>query len=207
MSFKPHAITDFSRLTEDEIGPTFTIIKNQLTLNAATFPALPVAMIVFGPQIVAYTDILGKDEYAGKAADLAAARLTVETSARKNGIYVNGIANGDLVILEKSGYPLAKPHVPVGPLAKSTLKVNSTENPGEFAFDIEGVTHERGFLLCYTENTDTEPNPALWKWHWSATKRGLLSGIASSTKYKLVSVGLGTDPALSFSDVIVRTTQ
>jgi len=207
MSFKPHAITDLSPLKEDELGPTCTIMKNQITLNALTFPALPVTMVLFGPQITAYTDILGKDDYAGKAADLALARTTLETSVRKNGIYVNGVANGDATILAKSGYPLAKPHAPVGPLPKSTLKAKSTDNPGEFEFDIEGVTHALGFLVCYTLVTNTEADPKKWAWHWTSKSKGLLSGLDSSAKYKIASVGLGTDPSLSVSDVIVRTTQ
>src|SRR5258706_15717373 len=104
MSFKPHAIIDFSHFKEDELGPVAIIIKTLLTTNALTFPALPVAAATINTQSGAYTTILGTPDYAGKTADLAAARLTLETSLRKDGLYVNSVANGDAVILAKSGY-------------------------------------------------------------------------------------------------------
>ncbi|MEP7168749.1 MAG: hypothetical protein ABI855_05210 [Bacteroidota bacterium] len=208
MAAKSKVIIDFSGYQEEELGPVTLIITNSLTTNGLVFPALPVHTGDVVTQNVNYTTILGEPDYHGKAADLAAARLVLETSLKDNGNYINNtVAKGNLVICEQSGYPLAKQKQPVGPLPKSTLKIKSTDNPGEFEYDIEGVENADGFLICLVLATSTESNPHKWEWYWSSKTKGIIRGLESSKRYKAVSVGLGTDPLLTFSDPIERTTQ
>jgi hypothetical protein len=207
MSHKPTAITDFSHFHEEELGPTVMTISSQLTTNGTTFPDLPVAAATLATQGSNYTTILGRPDDATKTADLRAARTIVETSLKDNGVYINIVAKGDAVILAKSGYPISKPHQPIGPLEKSNLKMSSTDNAGEFSYEIEGVKNADGFLICLTLASNTETNPHKWQWVWCPKTRGIISGLESSKRYKAVSVGVGTDPQLNFSDPIERTTQ
>lgn len=207
MSQKQKAIIDFSDYQEDELEPTVNIIISSLTTNALVFPALPVVVLTLTNQLGAYTLILGKPEYHGKAADLSAARLILEASLSDNGNYVNQVAKGDPIKLAKSGYPLTKLRQPIGPLPKTIIKVRSTDNGGEFHYEIDGVNNADGFLICFTKVTNIETNPHKWQWQWCPKTRGLISGLETSTRYKLVSVAVGTDPLLTFSDPIERTTQ
>lgn len=207
MSQKQKAIINFRSYQEEELEPVTTIIINQMTTNALSFPALPVAVATMTTQIGAYSTILGKPEYAGKSADLAAARDIVEESLSSNGTYVNQVAKGNPVLLAKSGYPLTRIPQPVGPLPKTTLKAKSTDNEGEFEYEIEGVTNADGYIIAFTRASNTETNPHKWQWHWSPKTKGLIQGQESSARYKLISVAVGTDPNLTFSDPIERTTQ
>lgn len=208
MAGKTKVITDFSGYTETELGPATTEITNSLTDNASDFPDLPVPTATVITQNVAYMTILGKPDYHGKSGDLSAARTALETSLKDNGNYINNdVAKGDLVLCQKSGYPLAKTPQPKGPFPKTILKLMPTENPGEFEFEIFGVKDADGYLLCVVLATSTETNPHKWEWRWSSKSKGTINGLLSSTRYKAVSVAVGTDPLLTFSDPIERTTQ
>ncbi len=207
MSFTSKAIIDFTDYKEDQIGPVALTIGSSLTTNAADFAGLPVSGATVTSQANAYIIILAKPIYSTKTADLAASRTILETSLRSNGLFVNTVANGDEVLLAKSGYPVTHPPVHHGALAKGTLTANSTDNNGEFSFEIDGVLHAKGYMLCYTLSTNPETDPLKWSWQWCPKNKGLLSGLDKSAKYKLMATGVGVDPSLSFSDKIERTTQ
>jgi hypothetical protein len=207
MPRKQQAIIDFSTYTEAALPVTTDVIAAELTLNAATFPGLPVTGAALQLQNNTYRTILGKPDYAGKAADLGAARLVLETSLRSDGVLVNTIAKGDLVILQKSGYPLSKTPQPIGPLPKSTLELTPTNNKGEFTFKIKGVKQASGYIICITPLVNGEADPHKWQWFWCPKSKGTISNLDGSTRYKAVSVAVGSDPQLTFSDQIERTTQ
>jgi hypothetical protein len=88
MAHPQSAITDFSNFKEDDLGPAVDIIITELTANAGVYSALPVSVATLTSQKGAYTTILGKPDYAGKAADLAAARKPLQTTLHDNGVYV-----------------------------------------------------------------------------------------------------------------------
>src|SRR5438105_2905872 len=107
-----HANIDFSRFTDPTFDEACGKVKNQLTTNAADFPALIITMAIFGSHLVNYRTIADKPIYPEKTADLKAARLVLESDVRKNGVYVNQVAAGNAVLLAKSGYPVSKVHAP-----------------------------------------------------------------------------------------------
>jgi hypothetical protein len=117
------------------------------------------------------------------------------------------VAKHDLAILAKSGYPLTSAGGPIGPLPKTTLKAKSTDNAGEFSYEIEGVQNADGYLICLTTVGNPETDFHKWQWVWCPKTRGLIGSLESSKRYKLVSVAVGTSPVLTFSDPIERTTQ
>jgi hypothetical protein len=208
MAGKTKVITDFTQYGETEIGPTTATITDSLNTFAADFPDLPVPTATLISQNGAYTTILGKADYHGKSGDLSAARTTVNNSLRDNGNYINNdVAKGDLVLCQKSGYPLAKTPQPKGPFPKTNIRLTSTDNAGEFEFEITGVTNADGYILCLIVASGTETNPHKWQWHWSSKSKGIISGLLSSTRYRAVSVAVGSDPLLTFSDPVEKTTQ
>src|SRR4051812_10992734 len=119
MSNKQSVIIDFSDYSEDDLGPTVDPIIEELTDNAVVYPDLPVDVATLTVQKGSYTTILGKAAYAGKAADLGGARLTLEGSLRDNGVYINTVAKHDPIKLAQSGYPLTKAAAPIGVLNKT----------------------------------------------------------------------------------------
>jgi hypothetical protein len=209
-----HANTDFSQFSESEFDEICGIIKNQLTANAADFPDLIVTMITFGTHLTTYRTIADSDIYPEKTADLRAARLVLENDLKLNGVYVNQVAAGNLVLLEKSGYPISKLHEPVGALAKGGFK-KVTSIPGGFEIELVKVEHAVAYIICVmiTDELAIDGTRGVvnlmgtWPW-FSTTKTKLtIKNLKFSKKYSLAVVAIGTDPTLTFSDVIERTTQ
>jgi hypothetical protein len=101
------ASIDFRGYTAAEFGPLAHNIHDKMTANAATFATPPVTMAAL--QTLA-------DDYDAKliarasraTADVLAfntARDELEQSLAVLGNYVNGVAKGDAVIVEQSGFP------------------------------------------------------------------------------------------------------
>ena|SRR3569832_2239612 len=123
MPHQPHANIDLSHLDDDKLVEACGKIKNGLTDNAADFTGLPISMAIYGGHLDDFSTILGKQVYPSKTGDLNTARTVLLTDTRENGVRVNQVAKGDLSLLEKSGYPISKPHAPVGPLAQASFKI------------------------------------------------------------------------------------
>lgn len=205
--FKQKAIIDFSRYENDEIDETCGTIHTKLVLNAADFPALPVGMAAFLLLLNSYHTILIAPLYSDQTADLHAARKLLEDALRRNGVYVNTTADGDEVLLSKSGYPLSKVPEPIGQLEQARFKKVTSISKG-FEIEIEKVPHAEGYLVLTTAEKDSEPSDySLWQWHYFPNTKGVIDDLVVSSRYKIVCVGLGTDPKLNFSEPMVRTTQ
>ena len=208
------ANTDFSQFSESEFDEVCGIIKNQLTTNAADFPALLVSMVTFGTHLTAYRTIADSDIYPEKTADLHEARLVLEDDLKQNGVYVNQVAKGNMVLLQKSGYPISKLHEPTGPLAKGGFK-NVNSIPGGFEFDLVKVEHALCYIVCVMITDELVADGtrgivnrmATWPWYSTTKTRFTIKDLKFSKKYSLAVVAIGTNPTLTFSDVIERTTQ
>ena len=90
-----HVNIDFSRISQPKFAVLVQLIITSLSNAVLIFvaPIVPIATLKL--QLKAYTDILGMAKYPGKKADLAAARLVIETSLKTNGEYVDEVALGD----------------------------------------------------------------------------------------------------------------
>ena len=101
------AIIDFSGYTATELGPIAHNIHDKMTANAAAFAAPTVPMATLQTQITAYdTKLIARASNA--KTDIIAfneARDTLEETLGVLGNYVNGIAKGDSVLVDKSGFP------------------------------------------------------------------------------------------------------
>jgi len=188
---------------------TASEITHLLTDNAADFPALPVDMITFGGLAAAFYTILCRPVYPEKSGDLKAARKAVLKALKKNGVYINEHADGDRVLLGRSGYPLGKPRYPVGALSQTRIKkVTSIMN----GFDIEliKVAGARVYIVCVMPSASVIPNDyhyKKWPWYPFAKTKGRISDLESSVKFTLVAVALGSNPKLTFSTPVEHTTQ
>jgi hypothetical protein len=104
---KVKAIVSFSGYTGDELRPIAEAIHEKMSANAATFPSPPTSMSDLGAMVETYrTRLSAKTSRA--TADFVAfdqARETLQAALRGLGNYVNSVARGDVVIVEKSGFP------------------------------------------------------------------------------------------------------
>jgi len=101
------AIIDFTDYLAAELGPIAQIVHTDMTTNAATFTAPTVSLVTFLAQIDAYNAA-----YLARASNATAdvlafntAREVLEESLHRLGTYVNSVADGDVTIVEKSGFP------------------------------------------------------------------------------------------------------
>lgn len=101
------AIIDFSGYTAAELGPIGHNIHDKMTTNAATFTTPAVSMASLQTQITAYDAKLIARASDAKSDILAFndARNTLEQTLGVLGNYVNGVAKGDAMIVDKSGFP------------------------------------------------------------------------------------------------------
>ena len=123
------AITDFSKYKDAEMGPASQFIHDQMTANAATFTAPPVPMATLQTQVTSYNTKLGAKASRAIADKIAfdTARATLETTLGKLGNYVNTVAQGDAMTVEKSGFPsysTARPAVSGPPPAPTNLRLS-----------------------------------------------------------------------------------
>ncbi len=101
------AIIDFSDYTAAELGPVAQIIHDKMLLNAATFTDPTITMAALQTLITTYDQKLVARASRASADVLAfnEAREALEEPLGKLGVYVNLVADGDPVIVEKSGFP------------------------------------------------------------------------------------------------------
>ncbi len=101
------AIIDFGGYTAPELTPVAQTIHDQMLLNAATFASPPTAMPALQTLITTYGQKLTA-RASNATVDVLAfqtARAALEGALHDLGIYVNLIAKGDAMIVEKSGFP------------------------------------------------------------------------------------------------------
>lgn len=129
------AIINFSRYKAGKLGPDAQIIHDKMTANVLTFPAPALGLSAFQSLISTYDQKLA-DRASRAAADVLAlktARAALLEALRVLGHYVNGIAKGDPVIVEKSGFPsYATRRAPdtAPPAAPANLRLRHGKLPG-----------------------------------------------------------------------------
>jgi hypothetical protein len=206
-TYPNNVIIYFTRYTSGELANAASIIKEELIKNAATFPGLPVSSATIGTQIAALRTASGQADYYGKVQDVKAARKALEKSLRKNGNFINELAEGKEVILARSGYPRTKPRYPVGDVGQASFK-KVTSIPGGFQITLKKLPKVRTYIICALPK-EAAKNSDFQKWPWYPFPKtaGVISNLELSTRYKLVAVAIATNGRLVFSDPIEVTTQ
>ena len=132
---KTKAIINFDGYAAADLAPVAQTIHDQMTANAATFATPPVTMAALQTLLATFTTKLAAKASRATADILAfnAARDELETALGDLGNYVNGLAKGDAIIVEKSGIPsyTARQSGPPGvPAAPSDLRLRHGDVPG-----------------------------------------------------------------------------
>ncbi len=131
------AIINFDGYTAAELGPVAQTIHDKMTLNAATFAAPPVTMAALQALITTYDQKLVA-RASRASADVIAfnmAREALEDALGVLGNYINVVAKGDPMIVDKSGapsYDTARPADTSPPGPPTALRLRQSEASGGF---------------------------------------------------------------------------
>lgn len=129
------AIINFEGYTAAELSPVAQAIHDKMTTNAATFTAPTVTMPNLQTMITTYDAKLVARASGAKADTIAfnEARDALEEALGTLGNYVNSVAKGDAVIVDKSGFPsydTARPADTSPPAAPADLKLRQGDVSG-----------------------------------------------------------------------------
>jgi len=115
------AIINFEGYSATELDPIAQVIHNKVTLNAASFVDPPFTMVSLQTLITSYDQKLVTRASRAKADIIAfnEVREELEDKLGMLGNYINGVANGDPMIVDKSGFP-----------SYDTARVQDTTPPG-----------------------------------------------------------------------------
>ena len=176
------AITDFSKYKDGDLGPAAQFIHDQMLANAATFTAPTVTMAALQTLITTYNTKLVAKASRASADTVAfrAARAALEPALSRLGNYVNDVAQGDVNIVELSGFPsysTASPSLTGAPPAPQNLRLSRGSVAGSilarYKPQLQPSTNE---VQINTGSVDTPAD-----WHTAGIFKGQTAEITGLT--------------------------
>ena len=206
MARKPKVITNWRGMSEENFATAVDKTNKNLNTNALIFPALAVPVSTQVTLLKEYEIIRLATYYDGQAGDLKNKRKEIQANLTLNGNYINTLANGDMAILEKSGYPMAKDPHAQGPLEQTVLKLGVRNIAGELDYSITGALVDGvRVAIFHTLADDPELNPFTGTFYYTPKRKGVIKYLTSGKPRKCVSVAIGTWQELVVSEVVVKT--
>ena len=203
MPKKAKIITDFREYPESELSDSVSRILNYLKSGHDVFSALPVPLDLLKKQLKKINKVRNAMLYAGQSADTKKARRIVQRSLSSIGRYINDLANGNVSILNRSGFPLHKPCKAQGILPKTVLKLTAIRGSGRLKFEISIIRIQNvRYGIMYTLADNPEKDPSKWRFHYCSKKDGIMPNLESNREYKFVSFGMGSDRRLTYSNPV-----
>jgi hypothetical protein len=195
---KQKAVIDFTRVKDNDLTETSMLVHKKLSANP-DFPTPSPTLTVFLAAIEDYSTALvkAKDGTKQDTADKNAKRKILEEMLADLGNYVNITADGDLVKLEGSGFPLTKIPEPVGILEQpKSFKVTDGIEPGSVTVENSVVAKATGYIVLYYEvKTDgiIPANDSEWQSKVFSKASGLITGLKSGKKYVFKSAATSSE--------------
>ena len=167
------AIIDFSNYTAPDLSPVAHTIFDSLTLNAASFPALPVTLVTLGTQLGTYDETLAARASRAKLDVIAfnEARAVLEETLTQVGSYVNIVAKGNAMIVGLSGFPsydTSRTPDTSPPAAPTNLRLSQGDLSGSF---VARYKPEHSPSTNEVQTCTGDPNNAA-DWHTKGIFRG-----------------------------------
>ena len=126
------------------------------------------------------------------------------------GNYVNSVADGDLVALESSGFPLSKPPSPVGVLPAPRDLQLGDGGVGAISVSFQPVPGARAYLIQRAEG-ELPQDASGWTETLETKSRFTQRGLTSGVRYwfRVAAIGTGSTQAQTypFSDAASRYAQ
>ena len=209
---KQKARIGFTKYSNAEFAAIAQNVINKMSENP-DFPSPTPAISSVGASLKAFKAAIEKSTEGTKqdTAYTNEKRRELNSKLSNLGGYVNIVANGDLLKLDSSGFPVSKPPAPIGILPPPDyIHVADGENHGELAIKISHVPKASGYIVFYSE----VPGPANFNdWHsktFSKTK-GILVGLKSATKYVFKAAAMSSEANklnhYNYTETVARITQ
>ena len=152
-------------------------------------------MTVVQAAIKAYSDALIKCQDGTKqdTANKNAKREIIEDNLAHLGTYVNSVTEGNLTMIDGSGFPVTKLPEPVGiPPAPEYLKLTPGDTPGVMYIDIGIVHRALSYMLAYTQDPVPEK---IEDWHSKTFSKstGVITGLVRGKKYTFMATATSAE--------------
>jgi hypothetical protein len=188
----PRANTQFSKLTNANLGTYGQAVVNGLTASAGNFPTPPVDVATLQSIVNNYNTALTASIGGSllQRSQMRAQRNLLRNALRQNAIYVNQVAA--VLVSEETpysevateiistGYQLGAQPSPVGPLPEPTIKKFSSPRIGVLYVLVIKVPGARAYILEYGL---TGSNRSTWKTQSFANTRINALGLTSGQSY------------------------
>lgn len=195
--------TDYGKLPDGKIAPFAQSVISSLKGN--THFMIPAEMMALLESTT--NDFLLKLPKAkiGTSQDVTAkniAKVALTSVLQDAAKVVNAQANGDVEILQSSGFTLAKERTRKGVLPKpENFKVKSGTNSGDLLCVVDACLDARVYNF-YSSAIPSPANLNEWRLTPSTTRKKNISGFTPGKQYELKCAYLGTEETLVFSDSI-----
>ena len=183
---KSKAITSYTKYSDAIFAELAQTIITKMNKNPDfPTPMPPIATIQAG--LKAFNDAIAKSNVGNKqdTANKNAKRAELELNLANLGNFVNAIANGNISILDGSGFPISKQPEAIGILPPPAfIHVTDGENHGEFNVEISPVPKASGYNVLIAEFPAPEDD-SKWQVKTFSKSKGTIIGLARGKKYVL----------------------
>jgi hypothetical protein len=148
------------------VGSKLTWCRNiidKMTTNALLFPNPPVSVADFTTHVDALEAKQGLMPYGGRTATMErdSALTVVNTDLALLRTYVNMVAQGNVTVITRSGFPVSRTPQPSEPTPRVVIrKVKAGAHPGELAVSCLAVPRSRYFVEV--SEADENGNITIW---------------------------------------------
>lgn len=183
---KVKAIIDFSGYAAPALAPAAQTIHDKMTTNSGIFPSGPVTMAALQTLIGIFNTKLAAKASRATADHIAfnIARHDLENALAELGTYVNSVAKGDPVIVEKSGFPSYETTHAAADTAPPAAPTNVVLRQGDLSGSFVARYHpDRAKSMNEVQTCTGDPNVEA-NWHHAGMFSGgkaTVSGIAPAT--------------------------
>ncbi|MEI6055975.1 MAG: hypothetical protein WCR55_07945 [Lentisphaerota bacterium] len=188
------AVTSFTKFKDNDLFELSQSIVNKMTKNI-DFPTPIPTLIVVQAAVKAYSDALLKCQDGTKqdTANKNAKREILENNLSHLGAYINSIAEGNLTMIDGSGFPVTKIPEPVGiPPAPEYLKLTPGDTPGVMYADIGIVSRALSYIVIFSQDPIPEK---IDDWHAKTFSKstGVITGLVRGKKYTFMAAATSAE--------------
>lgn len=201
MALQPKVLTNFSKLKNGDLLTKANHIVTSLTGNT-NFTTPKPALADVTAAIKAYETALANANDGGKTFVTIkdAARATLENLLNTLALYVGLNSDGDILIMQSSGFDIKKAPAAVGVLAKPgnfsvVSAIKGAATPG-----IDKVYGANSYQFEYTDAPIAVAS--IWTVVPSTATSALITGLTSGKEYAFRVAGIGSATTRVYSDVI-----
>jgi len=199
-------ITSYSKLRDDDLDTKSQVIINSMKDNANYLSPVP-DLQELSKIRDAYVSALTAKQSGNKQATALKneTREALEAQLMALAMYVQLNCKNNEVIALSSGFDLAKARSPIGALpAPTDFKVVNSAGSGNFTLSCKKVVGAKSYIFEYTLAPVT--GDSVWTAQSGSAKTFTLEGLTPGQQYAFRMAGVGADPKMLYSDILLRFT-